>query len=431
MKKQLVACIIIALAFQGYLFGNTLRVESLSINTSGSTSPSAVSYFVEIEEGDEFANEETLNAALQEDVQRLINLQTFETVSSSVNPTPGVLGGVDVTIDIQDSWNLFPVPVFKFDSNRGWKAGAKLKYPNAFGSLMNLEASANIEQRNNTWKEAQIYADLSLSRIRLFDSYSSVKFITQHNLGTKKYTFDLDGTMGFKIKEHPLTGYVNLGYSNEIFRSDFGLATNLYFLDRSLTYTPKILFEFGHKKGFFNERKNLLITQTLQSGSINWQGYFRTGYNIKFVNNTRFFLDGRHLDYADTRVWSDFTVQFTQFHLLKNSNIKWRIKGYARTAGQSDLGGDLRGLLNSSLKGDMALLANIDWVFRAASWNGEGFFEWVGGGEFHIAPFIDMGIAIFQQPLLPQQAGHPLRLPLEPRGCSSLIRHEALSSVAS
>ncbi len=102
------------------------------------------------------------------------------------------------------------------------------------------------------------------------------------------------------------------------------------------------------------------------------------------------------MDSAHTgdRVWSDFTTQFTKFHLLEDSNIKWRLTGYGRTSGShNSLGSYVRGVLNGSLKGDLGIFANFDWVFRVATWDGEGVVDWVGGGEFHLAPFIDMGIA--------------------------------------
>ncbi len=375
------------LAVQGYLVAESLRIESINIAPSGSTSPRAVSNYMEIEVGDEFTTEEELVKALNNEAQRLQNLQVFKSVVATHTPTPGVLGGVDVQVDIEDSWNLFPVPVFRYDSNVGWKFGAKLKYPNAFGSLMNLEANAYIEERNRSWKEAIIYGDLILNRIRLFDSYSSIKFSSNYNLGSKTFNMDLTTAVGFNIVEQPFTGHFRFRKAGSAYHSDFGLSTRFLFVRNNLRYTPKITFEFKHNGGAFNDHKNILITQTVSMGRVNWRHYFREGFSITATNNLRFYLASD----APQRVYSDITVQTQQFILFKNSNLKWRATGVARTSGNyGDLGKYMRGVLNKSLQGPAGLFVNIDWVLRMATWNAEGLFSRIDGGEFHLAPFVDI-----------------------------------------
>lgn len=388
MFKKLITFVMVFLAMQGYLVAESLRIESIDIETSGSTSSKAVSNYLEIEIGDEYATEEELVKALNSEAQRLQNLQVFKSVTATHTPTPGVLGGVDVDIIIQDSWNLFPVPVFRYDSNVGWKLGAKLKYPNAFGSLMNLEANAYIEQRNSSWKKSVIYGDLILNRIRLFNSYSSIKFSSDYNLGSKTFNMDLTTAVGFNIVKQPMTGHFRFRKAGSAYHSDFGLSTRFLFARNNLRYTPKITFEFKHNGGAFNDHKNILITQTVSMGGINWRNYFREGFSITATNNLRFYLAAD----APQRVYSDLFAQVTQFIMFDNSNLKWRITGVGRTSGNyGDLGKYMRGVLNRSLQGPAGIFGSIDWVLRVATWDSTGYFKRIEGGEFHLAPFVDIG----------------------------------------
>jgi outer membrane protein assembly factor BamA len=129
-----------------------ITVTDLSfIVKDGNTREKALRRWVQVKEGKTFGSEEDLKSMIDRDVQELVNLRMFLSVSARILPDPAEsVSGRKVEFTIVDANTFIPIPLPLYDSNTG---GIQLLYvqiwDNMFGSLTNWFSLATLTLRKD------------------------------------------------------------------------------------------------------------------------------------------------------------------------------------------------------------------------------------------------------------------------------------------
>ena len=358
------------------------QITEVRYHVEGITREWALQQVVEdLHEGAMFNSREELAAFMADQQQLLVNQRTLQTVrvEYEVVPHSGTPDGVVVDVFTKDTWNIIVLPYVKYDSNNGLLLSLRGRDYNFFGTMqefrINLDYEYDDTENNSTWAV-------------------DYRFNLPFNWGAHRWNWGLD---------HDYSYNPDYGWETTVGTS-LGITLPIYLWDWNLTYrqaiyagnrtdepddrylTSKLSFgtaiPTGLGLGFLGEVEYKPTTYTsvnywpgrtlsddnrggtvgfdhsLEAGRVDWIGNFRKG--------------------ATASISNDNAYNVTQ--LSWDRNINAEIAGYipaepfafsARLSGmykfdeiEDEAAGEVRGILNNRMEGDMAAYWNSDITLR-------------------------------------------------------------------
>lgn len=421
--KKTIYLIIMFCIFSINLWGESLpkyKINTVTYNITGLTREYPLSRSVEIDKKLIFSGLNDLNKYLAKIQILLENQRVLETVRIEQNLLPQTnedLILVDLIIYTEDTWNIIALPYPKYDSNEGFQLKLKLKDYNFLGSMQELSGDLTYELDNSgnpifssnlnflipfEFKGYSVDWNNDFSITVPFENDPKINFssgftieipitFSTLSLGIEQGVIinDWNGD-GIPYKDDPLYFYELLSLS-----LPFSLYTFDYFgnLSWAVSASSNTKWAFG---GFSDE--NLKGTDfawghSLSMGRTDWVGNFRKGINAKISNtynwNTQrkgdieVSLKSSLTSYRPITTFAGISSQFQGFYNFNNVL-------------SSDSGKNLRGIFNSRIVTDTALLLNIDLPIKIMNVNfqeitGVSWTRYIGY-EMHFSPFFDMAL---------------------------------------
>jgi hypothetical protein len=165
-----------------------------------------------------------------------------------------------------------------------------------------------------------------------------------------------------------------------------------------VTYSPDVGVSTqyklpGEKISYYRQGLVFNVDNSLKVGRADWVGNFRKGVEISITNSLPYNFEKRV--FQNTATLSGYIQGFAAMDPFGiDSQFSWfmnyGIPGIARQDPLStSVGGNMRGILDSRLEGDMGLFFNFDYeICFWKSWFPVEFFDF----EFHLTPFFDYGV---------------------------------------
>ena len=365
----------------------TIIIKNIKTVIDGVTKRQALLEEIKLFEGKQFDNYDSLVHFMNESTQDLINMRVFEKAEYELEE----LGTVDglreftVTLSVIDTWNIYPIPYPKYDSNTGFRLGLKFYYFNAFGSLTDFTFFMNMDITENTakgiWEVPNWHLTPGLSGFNLWGQDFSLEL--SHKFRTyKKYD----------------SGILQQEYT--LHNTSISLGTKLYLpLDFYYTMNPRLGFNYGETELMVDKNSIPLPDAGVEKDysfsefswnhsigfdNIDWIGNFRNGFSAYISNTLNVSSDlnaAKPVDFS-----SQLGAGMTFFWRLNRIfNLSSQIKGiWSFNKELTGLGSNLRGVLDDYMYGYLGAFMSIDLNISVIDWDGVG--------EIQLRPFFEMGI---------------------------------------
>ena len=93
-------------------------------------------------------------------------------------------------VDIEDSWNIYPIPYPKYSSSDGFRLGLKVFYNNALGSLNDFYLGTNItfdyDSDNQSWENTSWTINPQLNDVKIGGLEYDFGFMQQNSYSERK-----------------------------------------------------------------------------------------------------------------------------------------------------------------------------------------------------------------------------------------------------
>ena len=349
----------------------TFQVEN------GRTSEKALRRFTAVTEGSRFDSIKAARAAVDRDIQELINLRVFRSVDAELKPAEGGHPNYSLTYRIVDAFTFIPIPLVLYSSNAG---GPQILYiqiwDNMFGSLINWFSIVNITLRDNKAGGVETGPWLFSPRI------SNIK------TGPLNLSF---GLRQERVESARLSGLTRVSsYRYDLSALDAQLETR-FGPNRRLYYTVGPLIElrysytdFINRGGFTRSPLSFGIKQSFFYDSTDVFFNSRKGIRTGLTGTFRIIqTDGR---------WRPVFETFAEAGLYLAFDKRGRFSYYPRLALFSifndtaeKLGEPIRGIPDASMDGRFALYLNQTL--------GIGLWQWKGVWDLQLHPWFDLAFA--------------------------------------
>lgn len=396
------------------------KINSVTYIIKGITREFPLSRSVLIDKKSFFSNKDDLNRYILKVQVLLENIRVLETVRIESNLLPISKEGfipVDLIIYTTDTWNVIALPYPKYDSNEGFQLKLKVKDYNFLGSMQELSGDLTYEVDNSG--NPLFSSNLNFSIPFEFKGYSA----NWDNDFSITVPFENDPKInlssGFTI-EIPLSFTIlYLGIEQGIIINDWNsddqpyLDDPLYFYELLSLNLPFSLYTFDYfgdlswslsassKTKWSFDR---LTDEDLKGSDFSW-GHSFTLSRIDWVGN---FRKGLTANIKNTYSWNSHTrkdigvsISFSLagFRPLNNflgASSQLQTFYNFNNVISSDSGKDLRGIFNSRIETDTAILLNIDIPVKIMNVNfqeitGVSWTRYIGF-EMHLSPFFDMAL---------------------------------------
>ncbi|MDA3812147.1 MAG: hypothetical protein PF518_17660 [Spirochaetaceae bacterium] len=363
---------------------NEKKIQITEIKTliDGNTKRKFLLEEINLFEGMEFDTYETFIVYLDEIRQDLINMRVFEIAEYAVEEKSSneETRTFSVTLTVKDTWNIYPIPYPKYDSNTGFRLGLKFFYYNAFGTLMDFQlfTGLNIEKNNakDYWEVSHWNISPELSSINIWNQDFSLS-LSQSFSTIKKYE----------------TGVLQQEYT--IHNSSISIGTRLYLpLDFYYTMSPRLIFSYRRQQLERDNNGDPLITDddyefaniswihSIGFDNLDWRGNFREGFSANISNS----LTGSYSLNNDVSFSLGLGTNVKAFWIInKFLNLSGQINGvYSYNSEMTGLGSYLRGVRDAFMYGYLGAFMSVDLNISVIDWDGVG--------EIQIRPFFEMGI---------------------------------------
>ena len=341
------------------------KIQLITYQIEGLVRQNALNAVLDWDTQNIFNDKRSLEEYLRNQKQSLINRKIFKSVKidyNTINDTDGY-NALEVFVSIEEAWNIYPVPIYTYDTNYGMITGLNLYYSNFFGTL----------------------TDFSITGY-----YSPLKSeLTSAIEGLRIGSFDMDfrfSQLWETVRAVDPEGEINLQYSyiKTIFDTNFQFSL-FGFLDYIIT--PIVYFPYsydfkinstGKENSYFEESGFIpAISQKILYDHVNWIGNLRQGINVSLESGINY------QSFSNEAVfWNDGIV--TTYLYTPVFNYNSRISGFYYFNGYREKSGDrLRGILDYKLTGTKGFFWNQNFVIPVIK------IPYVM--EMHISPFIDMG----------------------------------------
>jgi hypothetical protein len=356
-------------------FTQSVTVDSIRVEASGKTREKPVLRYFEIvnglRPGKSYPSEQHLLAALEDSRARLLNTRCFIGVSFETALETQADGSAlaRITIRLEDSWTLFPLPVFKYDSNYGLIAGGLVRWHNAAGSLTDL--TVGIRYNPLIWYAWLEWEHLRLGNL-LWDIWIFEQFETIRRIDESDTTLTDFDYLSTELKT----------------RTDIPLGGRLFY-----TVSPGIRFPYHYRirtdkaAGALDETGlTPSFEHELYWNGVDWEGTHRRGFYLG-VNHT---LDWNiPLDKVRNVVFLDGCFFFNRGRF----DAAGRLLFFQAWGGSVELLGEyIRGVRDARLWGETALILNLS--------AGVTILDWDKVGEIQLQPFCDAAFATGREPVI-------------------------------
>ncbi|NLM01369.1 MAG: hypothetical protein GX220_07965 [Treponema sp.] len=361
--------------------------------------------------------------------QRVIESSSIEYTILEFNEESNIFL-VDLLIKTKDSWNIFPLPYPKYDSNEGFTFKLKVKDFNFFGSMriFNFDLNYSYAQfpGENKPDEHQIGMNFDFEipfKTGLFDTAwtnsAGISFTLGNIMPNLVFASKIEFSLPIKFVNLKFGFEQIVTYNNDYISTDdeFYFTEN-FFLSipfqvykiknvTPITFTPFLNVIWNWDKDIFNDNEEFVLSvshKDLQGpvirlglntaiDRINWFDNHRKGYSINIEPYTKFNFY--------TNLWSPgYIIDLKVFHVFgKIIGINSRFNSYQNLNDTIEVGEKLRGVLNSIVQTNSCISFNLDIPIKiiATDWEAWGFtkfkplkfFKYLDF-ELQLSPFFDL-----------------------------------------
>ncbi len=406
--------VIFFLFLAGLCWGVEYKIRSVDFIIDGRSKEYTIrSYLSDIVVGKSFESEDDFLDFILEQKQRLASERTIG--RSHIVHTLEVLGDVyqiDITIYVYDTWNVIPLPYFKYDDNDGLTLSLRLRDYNTFGQQGYMALDFDYDYKSvagGTWNHGARFNFKLDSPIKIIDQkfdlllqqkieYYLSQGVTSDTIAGMQYNLNLEDHVLY-LGYHQQIFYSNdaqAGYEDAFYgqsypfigaRIDVGVSAPFF---GSFWYEPQIAvrmhYNFENKK--LSEAKQgvrLEFKNVFTLGSHMWIDNFRQGMELQLDNFNWYKPESNVKNFWDV----ENQLSFTGFwkvapivHISHRSIIR-----YAPNSGIEKPGKYLRGVLNKGVfkdSGQLAFFLNNDLTIL--------LFKAEPAFEAHMSFFFDFGI---------------------------------------
>ncbi len=364
-KKWMILLISLLMISSLSAVSRKFKIQEVSYLIKGNVRESSLNSLLDWDSHNIFNNKQELDQYLISQRQILVNKKIFKSVflDFEILENNRNYDSIKILVYLEEAWNIYPVPIYTYDSNLGMVTGLKLNYYNFAGTITDLTVSGY---------------------------YSPFKSEVSTTLeGVRIGSFDLDigiSQLWETVKAVDEQGEINLEYSYT--KSLFDTSIKFHIL-KNLDYiiTPKIYYPFqyvfstnetGQDEDLFIETGLIpAFSHSILYDHVNWVGNLRQGFNINIENGINY--QPSNNDYI---IWNDAII--TTFLYTPVLNYSSRVSGFYYFRGYRENSGDrLRGILDYKLTGTKGFFWNQNFVIPVV--------KIPSIMDIHISPFLDMG----------------------------------------
>ncbi len=273
---------------------------------------------------------------------------------------------VYITVTIEESWTILPLPIYMYDDNLGMMTGLILDYKNVLGTLTDFKAtyyySGIKSEITADWTDVRLgrfFIDFGFNQ--LWETVSAADIDGNKNL---EYSF-AQSTLDLSMKI-PVLKTLNY-YAKPI-------AKLPYAYDFTLNDT-------GNSNSYYTGRGVIpAYNQRLEWDTVNWIGNLRQGLNVSLEHQMEY-------DFSRERFSTWIDGIFTSFIYTPWFNYSSRVSGfYYYNDIRLNAADRLRGVLDYKLSGDRAFFWNQSLPINVLT------IKKVGQAQ--LVPFFDMGFVL-------------------------------------
>lgn len=322
------------------------RIADIRVESKGLTGRLPVLIKSELSVGEDFDSKSRLEAYLEEKRQLLLNTRLFDEVVMEyavVDPATDPVEVV-VTVRLKETWNLIVLPYAKYDNNDGLTASLRLRDYNFLGTMETLSLNLNYVLYSNQEDKSEFGLELA--------------YKYNFRIGAQTFSLNMDQSASFFVFNGDSTGEEPYYLSTGIKLGTF-FPTPILMFDRDrLNYNVTLYMDTNYNfQGFhFQEdedlRKfNIGLAHGLGVKRINWTENYRNGY--------LFDLEQKYFYNFITEVMDIRTNLTMAYHRgVYPVQYSGRILGSINGFSTSDLGDNLRGIMDSRVEGMGGIFLN-------------------------------------------------------------------------
>ena len=370
-----------------------------------------------------FPDRSALETYLENILVQLKNQRVLE--EASVSPSFGTetedgLIPVSVLVSTKDTWNIIALPYPKYDSNSGFVFKLKIKDYNFFGTMRTLSGDISYEYAEDENHPHRIGTAVSFDipfKLGLFDSNWTNNIDTSYKIGAKAPKVSFKSGVDFSLPLHK-TVSLNFGVSKGvIYNPEYEADNDAFYLTEAASLSLPVILAQTEKNGNIvwspsasvawnidplestlkndginrNDLKgpDVKLSHGLSFGRIDWKGNFRQGYSAGISQSLSY-------DTFFKTYTSSYSLSADYYHAFKQAGFASRIYVVRNFGSKSREGGRIRGVRDSYINTDSALLLNMDVPIKVwqTDWRALGGAEWTKWLDFEmqVAPFIDMAV---------------------------------------
>jgi hypothetical protein len=418
MKRVLIVCIALVAALSAGYAQTRYSIRSISYEIDGRTKQYFIERLTDIHVGQEFPDQESLAALLEDRRQLLINERVLESAEIKTMFAAADYSGlipVDLVVATKDTFNIIGLPYGKYDSNTGLLLALRGRDYNFFGTMEPLILNVNWEIDNDgehtpgleskftlPFRAAGLDWKWNLDAELTTPGWKDLIFSANTGLTASiplwQHTLSLYALQSFDIGAEDSTG---ISYSDEFyFTSSIGtyyswriLRTKNY---GDLVVRPKVDLSYRWWPGGLTDASLLqtpVVTPSVNAsiGRVNWKGNFREGAEASATLSTSYYV-------SEGSIATKLSGSTSVFFALEFFGPSAQLSGFTWLNGSIDTsaGDPVRGVLNSRIKTASALFLNLDLPFRLIRFSPADWFgiSWMRYFHFeqHWSPFIDLAL---------------------------------------
>ncbi len=414
------------------------QITEIEYNLDGRTKPYALDQKLDIDKKTIFNSKTELDAYIDYIRQTLINQRVLQESSMEYetgNPNKDGIIPVKIIITAEDTWNIFPVPYPKYNSNSGLEFKLKVKDYNFFGSMeeMNFDLVFFQEdegEENNVGLGIDFAIPFSVKNLDvIWDTDANIEYTLGENKTGFSFESGLDISFPFfdivtphlilsqKIEQETDEEYIDIGdklFLTEYaeFNLEFTIANSNSILDKVIL-KPYTSIEYNwDKDGVKHEDligPRLGFGADLTGGNTDWINNFRNGLEINIAQDFIYNF-GKKTDKLCPKVSLDTKAYYATEYVGLNTRLNAFTYYGMNNPEKDNIGSSLRGIRddedkynNGQIETSSAIVFNFDIPVKVVQtdWRAWGkkllkkdmpswfrYFDF----ELQISPFFDLAL---------------------------------------
>jgi len=419
----------------GYRSDSTFIINSFTFSIIGFTQPFALINKADLVTGEVITGFNYLEKYIQDKTQLLVNERVLKDnvkIEYTIDEiTDDEKFPVDLTIYVEDTWNIVAIPRPQYTSNSGFDLTVKARDYNFLGTMSPLRLDVGYQRDLEERNFVTVMLDSGIPfRAFGYNWHFNFDHDVQYrpNMEQHWYYYNVTGisvdipvffttpTFGFEV------AFTVNEENSDFDKPDYGnFQEGLYISTRpfiswkiptslmigeygELIYTPGVSTTFNHEISPWilsdNRRGPFFdLYHSLGFGRINWIGNFQEGFSAKLSNSFKydFYRYAYHIYPLSSSIHMAGIGHFTITNFMGFST-RLMYRHWFNTF--NDKAGDaLRGVYDRDIKADFMVSLNLDLPLRAlrirpSEWFGmrRNVFDF----DLHISPVLDM--AVYQHP---------------------------------